>query len=42
MPGFRVDKALRRGAACWSAVYVGGVCVAAPGELRRDELIRLN
>lgn len=31
LPGFRADGALLRGAACWTAVYVGGVCRAAPG-----------
>jgi hypothetical protein len=31
LPGFHVDAALKRGAACWSPVWVGGVCRAAPG-----------
>ena len=41
LSGFHVDPALKRGAACWSAVWVGGVCQAAPGERHWTFLLHL-
>lgn len=32
LSGFHADSALRSGAACWSPVWVGSICRAAPGD----------